>query len=120
MTILLDKARRDALGCAPACSPEWAKKEAQTMRGMGRIFQMKGSKNLWIAYNCRGKEYRESCGSPELKEAKKLLKHRLKEIGADSLGARAFVEPQQDHLTVGDLLDALEADFRLRGLKSLR
>ena len=90
------------------------------MRGMGRIFHMKGSKNLWIAYNCRGKEYRESCGSPELKEAKKLLKQRLRETGADVLALKAFVGPKQERLTVGQLLDALEADFRLREIKSLK
>src|SRR3990172_1091871 len=90
------------------------------MRGMGRIFQMRGSKNWWIAYNHRGMENRESCGSPDRTEAEKLLKHRLREIGADALGLRTFVGPQQDRLAVGDLLDALESNFRLRGLKSLR
>src|SRR4030067_1795024 len=43
---------------------------------------------------------------------------RLKETGADTLGLKAFVGPQQDRLTVGNLLDAIESDFRLRGLKS--
>ena len=54
------------------------------------------------------------------KVAENLLKQRLKETGADALGLRAFVGPQQDRLTVGDLLNALEADFRIRGLKSLK
>src|SRR3972149_2642280 len=89
------------------------------MRGMGRIFQMRGSKNWWIAYNHYGKEYRESCGSPQQKDAENLLKQRLREIGADALGLKAFVG-LQDRLTVQDLLDALESNFRLRGLKSLR
>ena len=106
------------------------------MRGLGRIFQMPGSRHPWIAYNHRGTEYRESAGEAikeiERKNRKKLtaeearkvaenvLKQRLKETGADALGLRAFVGPQQDRLTVGDLLDALESDFRLRGLKSLK
>src|SRR3989338_4903132 len=106
------------------------------MRGLGRIFQMPGSRHPWIAYNHRGTEYRESAGDAireiERKNRKKLtaeearkvaenvLKQRFKETGADALGLKAFVGPQQDRLTVGDLLDALEADFRLRGLKSLK
>ncbi len=90
------------------------------MRGMGRIFQMRGSKNWWIAYNHRGKENRESCGSPDRTEAEKLLKHRLREIGADMLGLKAFVGPQQDRLLVKDLLDELEADFKPRQIKGLR
>ena len=90
------------------------------MRGMGRIYQMRWSKNWWIAYNHRGKETRESCGSPDHAEAEKLLKHRLREIGADMLGLKSFVGPQQDRLLVKDLLDELEADFKLRHIKSLR
>ena len=104
------------------------------MRGMGRIFQMPFSRFPWIAYNHRGKEYRESAGAAirdvekknrkkltseeALKVAENLLKQRLKETGADALGLRAFVGPQQDRLTVADLLDSLETDFRIRGLKS--
>src|SRR3990172_4727185 len=106
------------------------------MRGLGRIFRMPGSRHPWIAYCHRGTEYRESAGDAireierknrrkltaeeTRKVAESLLKQRLKETGADALGLRAFVGPQQDRLTVGDLLDALEADFRLRGLKSLK
>src|SRR3990172_7430814 len=88
------------------------------MRGMGRIFQMRGSKNWWIAFYLRGKEFRESSGSPNQKDAEKLLMRRLKETGVDTLGLKGFVGPQQDRLTVGNLLDAIESDFRLRGLKS--
>ena len=106
------------------------------MRGLGRIFRMPGSRHPWIAYCHRGTEYRESAGDAireierknrrkltaeeARKVAENLLKQRLKETGADALGLRAFVGPQQDRLTVGDLLDALEGDFRLRGLKSLK
>jgi len=46
---------------------------AQTkIRGLGRIFQVKGSRNWRIAYNYRGQEHRESCGSPDRKVAEKL------------------------------------------------
>src|SRR3990172_1555676 len=90
------------------------------MRGTGRVFKRANSAHWWIAFYHRGKEIRESSGSPNQKDAEKLLRRRMKEVGADSLGLKAFVGPRQDRLTVGDLLDALEADFRLRGLKSLK
>ena len=104
------------------------------MRGTGRIFKRPNSSFWWIAYSHRGKEIRESAKDEITKAAAKrkitdedawkiagrLLKRRLDEIGADSMGLKAFVGPQQDRLTVKDMLDALEADFRLRGLKSLR
>ena len=89
------------------------------MRGTGRVFKRPNSTFWWIAYCHRGKEIRESSGAAEKKDAERLLKQRLKEIGADSLGLKAFVGPKQDRLTVGDLLAALESDFRVRGLKSL-
>ena len=71
------------------------------MGGMGRIFRMPYSRFPWIAYNYRGKEFRESAG-PAIKKIEKtnrrkltaeeaykvaenLLKQRLKETGADAL-----------------------------------
>ncbi len=88
------------------------------MRGNGRIFKRKGSSNLWCAYYLRGKEYRESTETADQKQAEKFLKRRLKEVGADQIGARTFVGPQQERLTVNDLLDALKADYELRGIAS--
>lgn len=85
------------------------------MRGQGRIFQRKGSSAFWISYYHRGKEVRESARSDNRKDAEKLLKQRIKEIGADSLGARAFIGPQQERVTVDELLDALIEDYRIRG-----
>ena len=77
------------------------------MRGDGRIFQRGGT--FWIAYYLRGKEYRESAGTSDEKKAQRFLKHRLNEVGADQIGAQAFVEPKQKRVTVSELLDNLEA-----------
>jgi integrase len=84
-------------------------------RGSGRIFTRKGSTNFWCAYYLRGKEIRESTGTTDQSKAEKFLKRRIKEIGADQIGAKAFVGPSQQRLLVGEILDALEADFKLRG-----
>ena len=99
---------------------EETKKRHDRIRGMGRIYEVKGSRNWRIAYNHRGQEYRESCGSPDRKAAEKLLMQRLKERGADEQGLKPFVGPRQDRITINELLDALEADFRRRELKSLK
>ena len=88
------------------------------MRGMGRIFERKGGAHLWISYYHRGKEIRESAESPDRKQAEKLLKARLKEIAADQLGAKPFIGPTQQRVTVGELLGALEAHYRLQGTLS--
>ncbi len=81
---------------------------------MGRVFKRNNSSHWWISYCHRGKEYRESSGSPDRKQAGKLLKQRLREIGADRLGLRCFVGPAQDRVTVDELLDALEQHYRLQ------
>jgi integrase len=83
-------------------------------RGDGRIFQRRGSTFLWCAYYLRGKEYRESTGETDEKKAGKYLKRRLKEVGADQIGAKSFIGPQQERLTVSELLDALKADYGIR------
>jgi integrase len=83
-------------------------------RGDGRVFARKGSAYLWCAYFLRGKEYRESTGTTDQQAAEKFLKHRIKEVGADQIGKAAFVGPQQERIKVSKLLDALEADYKLR------
>ena len=101
-------------------------------RGEGRIFARKGSSLLWCAYYLRGKEYRESTGETDLNKAEKYLKRRLKEVGADEIGAKPFVGPQQERLKISCgitaedqrkpdcdcLCCALGRDFRLRGKAS--
>ena len=87
-------------------------------RGDGRIFRRKGSAFWWAAYYLRGKEYRESTGETEENKAQKFLGRKLKEVHADQIGAKPFVGPQQERIKVSDLLNALEADYRLRGKES--
>ena len=84
-------------------------------RGNGRIFLRRGSALYWCAYYLRGEEYRESTGTTDPDLASKFLKRRIKEVGADQIGARTFVGPQQERMKVSILLDALEEDYKLRG-----
>src|SRR6516162_3411619 len=52
------------------------------------LSKRKGSTLLWCAYYLRGKEYRESTGETDPNKAEKYLKRRLKEVGADQIGAK--------------------------------
>jgi integrase len=92
-------------------------------RGQGRIFQ-RGS-FLWIAYYAHGREVREAARhvrtgdkldvtEKNRHEAERFLKRRLGEIAAEQHGGRVFVGPQQERVTIGELLDALENDYKLR------
>ncbi len=91
-----------------------------TQRGSGRIFRRKNSQNYWIAYYLRGQEFRESAGTPDEKTATRFLKHRIKEVGADQLGVRKFVEPASQRVTVNELLDALKTHFTVNGKNNNR
>jgi integrase len=95
-------------------------------RGNGRVFTRDGSSYFWIAYYHHGKEHREVARHARTgnkieateggrREAEKFLKRRLDEIAGERHGGRPFVGPQQERLTVAELLDALEADYTLRG-----
>src|SRR5215467_11880471 len=94
-------------------------------RGRGRVFERKGSSFLWIAYYAHGKEEREvarhvrtgekiEATEKNRHDAERWLKHRLKELAAEQYGGRAFVGPQQERITVNQLLDGLEQDYKLR------
>ncbi len=86
------------------------------MRGNGRVFLR--DRIFWISYYLRGKEYRESAKTEDRKKAERFLRLRLKEVGADQLGIQTFIKPRANHLTVHDLVEALRADFQLRGKAS--
>jgi integrase len=88
------------------------------MRGNGRIFRRPNSSMWWAAYYLRGKEFRESTGTADEVKAGKFLQGKLKEVGADQIGARTFTTPKASRLTVHELLEALKADFKLRGKES--
>jgi integrase len=121
----------------PLCKPrvplpllEQAKEEE--MRGEGRIYRREGSRYWWIAYYHNGKQKREPAlycrgkkngqkieAAEENREAaEKFLKDRINEITAEKYGGPAFVGPEQRRMTVSQLLDALEADCKLRGVDS--
>src|SRR5579862_5012468 len=92
-------------------------------RGQGRVFQ-RGA-YLWVAYYAHGKEQREvakhvrtgaklDATEKNRHEAGRFLKHRLGEIAAEQHGGRAFVGPQQERVTINELLDGLARDYKLR------
>jgi integrase len=94
-------------------------------RGQGRVFERKGSSFFWIAYYSHGREEREvarhvrtgdkiEVSEKGRHEAERFLKRRIGEIAAEQHGGRAFVGPQQERVTVNDLLDGLERDYKLR------
>ena len=93
-------------------APVAQKKEKQTPRGFGSIYQ-RG--RIWhVGYLHRGKWHRESSHSDNKANAERLLKNRWKEIGKGR-----FIGPSEDRVTMDDLLEGLKLDYRNNRLRSL-
>jgi integrase len=80
---------------------------------MGRIF--KRGPIYWIAYYHRGKEFRESSYSESEKEARRLLKKRIGEVGTGR-----FTGGREERLTFDDLANGLLTDYHVNKRRSLR
>jgi hypothetical protein len=67
-----------------------------------------------MQYCLRGEVFRESTKEREFEKAMKVLRHRLKEIGADQIGVKRFAGPKAERMTIDQLLDFLEDDLEIR------
>src|SRR4051812_18222992 len=84
------------------------------MRGDGRTF--KRGEAWWIAFYVDGREQRESAKTKDEAAAQKYLRRKLKEVHAHELDpAKPFLSQRDRKRTVSDLMDALKADFEIRG-----
>jgi integrase len=84
------------------------------MRGDGNIYKRSGSPYWWMRYSHAGVQYRESTKTTDERKAQKVRRERLKQVGADDLGLQTFIGPKHERTTINELLDDLEADYRLR------
>jgi integrase len=85
---------------------------SRELRGHGNVY-LRGS-TWWIQYSHRGQVYRESSESPDRKVALRLLKQRRGETSRGHI-----IGPMAEKVTLGDMRDALFADYALRGNRSL-
>lgn len=85
----------------------------------GRLFKVSGSDRWYLSYWHAGQEYRETTGTADFDAAKTKLRKKLDELASVRRGLEPFVDPQAKRVTVSELLDALEADMTLRGVKAL-
>jgi integrase len=87
-------------------------------RGRGRIYEQPGSANWWMAFYKHGKQVRMSTSETDEKKAARALKLKLQERDGELGGGKKMITPQQMRVTVSELLDNLESDYRLRGIAS--
>lgn len=80
-------------------------------RGTGSIFNMTGSRNLWVGYtDATGKWIRESCGSDKKTDAQNFLRRRLEAVSGGN-----FLGPRVEKITVNELFDDLLQDYKTHG-----
>jgi len=87
-------------------------KRERRKKGEGRIWQI--GRIWWIQYYLRGRQVRESSGSPTKSVAERRLKKRLAQADAGLV-----VSPSVDRLRYEEMRDALLADYRTNRRKSL-
>jgi hypothetical protein len=88
------------------------------MRGKGRVFQPPGKNFLMIAYygpkpDGSTGEFRESAHSLDLDAAQAFLDRR-REVANHREGLRTFEGPNAQRIKVGELLDAVKADWEAK------
>jgi len=87
-------------------------------RGQGSLIRYEGSDVWYSAYCVRGKEHRESTRTDDLRQAKRVHRQLLDKIAADRQGLKKFLSPVDRGLRVGEVLDWLAGDYRLRHKES--
>jgi len=86
---------------------------------VGRLFKVNGSDRWYLSYWHAGQEYRETTGTADFDKAKAQLRGKLEQMAAVRRGSETFVDPAVKRVRVSALLDALDADYTLRGVKGL-
>ncbi len=87
-------------------------------RGQGTLARFEGSPNWVFCHYVHGTERRESTGTSDFKLARRVAKQKLDEVAADRQGLKPYLVPATRRVRVDELLDALEADARLRQIRS--
>jgi integrase len=80
-------------------------------RGTGAIFNVPGSRFLWVGYtDAKGEYVRESSKETQPTKAQKFLNNRLQAVANGN-----FLGPRVERITVDELFDDLLQDYRTHG-----
>src|SRR5262245_51100701 len=83
----------------------------------GVLFRYAGVATWYSSYYQHGVERRRSTKKTDLNAARKVHRGFLNALAAERDGGKALPAPMAARTTVAELLNDLEADFRLRGVK---
>jgi integrase len=88
------------------------------LKGQGGIYQR--GQVWWIHYSLRKRIFRESAQTDDPVKARRFLKHRLEQVGAAKQGGKQFLGPQQEKVTINEILDDHIAYYKTGGKKGIR
>lgn len=91
-----------------------SEEKARRPKGTGCVYRRPDSPVWWIKYSRRGRPYRESAKTTNVRKAETMLKNRLAEIATGT-----FLGPQAERVRVEELSDDFIRDYRINGRKSL-
>jgi len=87
---------------------ESTEKKPRGKRGQGCVYEVAGSRNLWVKFSVAGKVYRMSANTEKVREAENFLKNEiLKHANGDAV--------DNGRVTADDLYSVLLADYRING-----
>lgn len=95
------------------------KRKQRRRRGEGSLYKPEGTRYWHYAISYRGRLIRGSTGKSDLKEARDVLREKRDELAAARAGFITLARPEVRQVRVAELLDRLEKDYQLRGVKSL-
>jgi len=104
---------------------ECTEEKEMSERGNGRIYTRNGSPFYWLSYYANGEEQREVATHPRTgkkleaiernhRDAERALKLKVEKVITARHTGQRFIGPQQQRVTVLELLKALEQDYALR------
>jgi integrase len=82
--------------------------------GEGSLFKKPRSPFWYMSYWLRGQQRHESTKETDYKKARRRLRQRIREVGADLIGAKKFLGSKSEKLTVNEILDSLKKDLEAR------
>jgi integrase len=91
-----------------------SEEKARRPKGTGCVYRRPDSPVWWIKYSRRGRPYRESAKTTNVRKAEAMLKNRLAEIATGT-----FLGPQAERVRVEELADDFIRDYRINGRRSL-
>jgi hypothetical protein len=84
------------------------------MYGDGTLFRKPTSPYWYMSYWLRGEQKHESTKETDHSKARQKLRQRMREVGADLIGAKKFIGAQSGKLTINEILDSLTKDLEVR------